>query len=264
MKAGPRPWLAGPLIGVGAAVLTGGLMVAPDRVWPVLLLLSYYLAGLGLAGAFLVALEYATGATWSIGLRRVPEAMTGILPAAAAGIAIVLVGGSSLFPWGDGHEPLHGFKAVWLARPFVLARAAVYMSVWLLLARALVRTSRRQDFDGDVSHTIANRRLSAIFIVTFAVTFWLASADWIMALDPHWYSTMFGLYNFAGLFLSGLAAVTLISLLLNRAGVLQEAPSISQRHDLGKLLFGFSTFWMYIWFSQYMLIWYAIVPEETH
>jgi hypothetical protein len=248
---------------LGGLALACGWLFAPDRTWPALLVVSLYLIGLGLAGAFLVALEYVTGATWSIALRRVPEAMTAGLPAGAIGLALVLVFGSSIYPWATDPAALHGLKATWLARPFVLARAAVYLGVWLVLARALVRTSRRQDVDGAVVHTLRNRRLSAIFIVVFAVTLWLASMDWVMALDAHWYSTMFGLYNFAGLFLAGLAATALLTVLLERAGLLREAILPSHRHDLGKLLFAFSTFWMYIWFSQYMLIWYANLPEET-
>jgi hypothetical protein len=248
---------------VGALSLAGGLAFAPERVWPSLLLLSVYLLGLGLAGAFFIALEYVTGATWSIAFRRVPEAMTSLLPVGAAGIALVLLGGTSLYPWSSNPESLHGFKATWLARPFVLLRAAVYLSLWLALASALVRASRHQDKDGDFAHTIRNRKLSAVFMMVFGVTFWLASMDWIMTLDAHWYSTMFGLYNFAGMFLAGLAAMTLLTVVLQNTGLLRDAPSTAHRHDLGKLLFAFSTFWMYIWFAQYMLIWYANLPEEA-
>jgi hypothetical protein len=189
--------------------------------------------------------------------------MTALLPIGAAGMALVLVGGASIYPWAANPEALHGMKATWLARPFVLTRAAVYLGLWLVLAMALVRTSRRQDGDGALVHTLKNRRLSALFIVVFAVTLWLASMDWIMALDAHWYSTMFGLYNFAGLFLAGLAAMALLAIRLERSGLLRGTVSADHRHDLGKLLFAFSTFWMYIWFSQYMLIWYANLPEET-
>jgi len=95
------------------------------------------------------------------------------------------------------------------------------------------------------------------------VTLTLASFDWIMSLEPGWYSTIFAVYNFAGLFLAGLAATIVIAVWLGRAGPLQEVLNDEHLHDLGKLLFAFSTFWMYIWFSQYMLIWYANIPEET-
>jgi hypothetical protein len=160
-------------------------------------------------------------------------------------------------------ELLEGFQRIWLARPFFLARSVVYFAAWMLLARAIVRCSRAQDHDGDLAHTRRNVRLSLAFILVFAVTFWLASFDWIMSLEPQWASTIFGVYNFAGLFSGGLAMLILLVIWLRRKGPLRDFVNEEHLHDLGKLLFGFSTFWMYIWFSQYMLIWYANIPEEA-
>ncbi len=154
------------------------------------------------------------------------------------------------------------FRQLWLSLPFFRGRTLAYVVIWTLFAWAILSASRRQDADGDFSHTRTNVRLSAAFIIVFAVTFWLASYDWVMSLEPDWYSTIFGVYNFAGLFVSGLAMITLLLLSL-RKGPLEDVVSRQHLHDLGKLLFAFSTFWMYLWFSQYMLIWYANVPEET-
>jgi hypothetical protein len=128
---------------------------------------------------------------------------------------------------------------------------------------AIVRTSRRQDTDGDVSHTRKNIRLSAGFLAVFAISFSFAGVDWFMSLEPHWYSTIFGVYHFAGLILGGLAMITILAIWLERRGPLRGILTKEHLHDLGKLLFAFSTFWMYIWFCQYMLIWYANIPEET-
>jgi hypothetical protein len=139
----------------------------------------------------------------------------------------------------------------------------VYCVIWVVFAIEIRRRSQRQDRDGDSRWTRANARLSAAFLVIFGVTFTLASADWMMSLEPLWYSTIFGLYNFAGLFLSGLAALAIVALWLERRGPLQNVLNDDHLHDLGKLLFAFSIFWMYIWFSQYMLIWYTNIPEET-
>ena len=133
----------------------------------------------------------------------------------------------------------------------------------MLLSWAIVRQSRQQDVDGKIRRTLLNRRLSALFIAVFGVTFWLASFDWIMSLEPHWYSSLFAIYNFAGLFLGGLAAITILVVWLRRLGPFRSTLNESHLHDLGKLVFAFSTFWMYIWFCQYMLIWYANIPEET-
>ena len=247
----------------GVTLLAGGI-AAPQRAWVSLLLASYFLTCLGLAGIFFVALQYACGAGWSVSFRRIPEAMSGVLPFAAAGIGAVLLFRPSLYPWtGQLAEPLEGFKGIWLNRPFFLGRATVYFALWILLARALVRNSRAQDRDGDLSHTRRNVRLSMVFILVFAVTFWLASFDWIMSLEPQWSSTIFGVYNFAGLFSAGLAMLILLAIWLRRKGPLRDFVNEEHLHDLGKLLFAFSTFWMYIWFSQYMLIWYANIPEET-
>jgi hypothetical protein len=252
---------------LGALTLVAGALFVPERVWPNLLLASYFIIGMGLAGAFFVALQYVSGAGWSTALRRIPESMSMLLPVGAIGLALVIFFRPSLYPWtgasGAEVEALHGFKRLWLNLPFFIGRSAVYLLAWSLLALAIVRTSRRQDEDGDPSHTRRNERLSAVFLVVFGATFWLASYDWIMSLEPHWYSTIFGIYNFAGLFLGGLAAIIVLAVWLERLGALRHILTQDHLHDLGRLLFAFSTFWAYIWFSQYMLIWYANFPEET-
>jgi hypothetical protein len=256
----------GLLLGIGGLTLIAGIIWAPNRIWPNLLLVSYFLVCLGLAGIFFVALQYASGASWSVSLRRVPEAMSAILPYGALGLALVFVFRFSLYPWTGatiGHEPLAWFKQVWLNLPFFLGRSAIYLLLWIVFTLAIIHTSRRQDRDGDLRHTFKNRKLSVAFLVVFSITFWLASYDWIMSLEPGWYSTIFGVYNFAGLFSGGLAALILLVLWLRSAGPLRDFINEEHLHDLGKLLFAFCTFWMYIWFSQYMLIWYAGIPEET-
>jgi len=257
---------------LGAAIAVAGGLVAPERAWAGLLVAALHVLGLGLGGLFFVAIGYATGATWSVALRRVPEALTALIPLGGAAVAAVLLLHPALYPWASGATHLDGpalaFKAAWLSRPFFLLRAAVYIALWLAFARAIVSTSLRQDADGDAALTARNVRLSIGFLVCFALTVWLASYDWIMSLEPHWYSTIFGVYNFAGLFSSGLAGIIVLVVALQRLGPRQVGPlhgvvTDEHLHDLGKLLFGFSTFWMYIHFSQYMLIWYANIPEET-
>ncbi len=255
------------LAAAGVITVLLGVFLAPQRAWPALLLGSYALIGLGLAGLFFVALQYVAGATWSVALRRVPEAMTAALPAGALGLAAVLLGQPTLYAWfrnpWPAAEGFLGFKRVWLSEPFFLARSAVYVLVWMGFAYALVRNSRRQDSTGSFDLTRRNNRLAAIFIVLFALTFWLASYDWIMSLEPTWYSTIFGVYNFAGLFTSGLAVIAILVVWLQKSAALEHTFTENHLGDLGTLLLAFSTFWAYIWFSQYMLIWYANLPEET-
>ncbi len=250
------------LAGVGALTLLLGAIFTPQRIALDFLLVNYFLIGLGLAGLTFVAIQYVSGAGWSVALRRVPEAMASTLPFGAIGIVGLVVLRPSIYPWAFTGERMPLFRQVWLSLPFFRGRAVAYVLLWSLFAWALLRGSRRQDEDGDFSHTRTNVRLSAAFLVIFAITFWLASYDWVMSLEPDWYSTIFGVYNFAGLFVSGLAMITLLLLWL-RNGPLKDVISRQHLHDLGKLLFAFSTFWMYLWFSQYMLIWYANVPEET-
>jgi hypothetical protein len=255
------------LIAVGGVTFLAGVFQAPQRVWPDLLMASFFLLGLSLAGTFFVALQYITGAGWSVAFRRIPEAMAALLPMGAVGLGVVLLLHPRLYPWvgtsAVGGEPFRGFKQVWLSLPFFLARSAIYLASWIAFTLAIVRTSRRQDQDGDPSHTHRNVRLSAGFLVVFGVTFTLASFDWIMSLEPRWYSTIFGIYNFAGMFPGGLAALILLLIWVQRLAPAQVVVTDGHLHDLGKLLFAFSTFWAYIWFCQYMLIWYANIPEET-
>ena len=251
-------------VALGALTLVAGIFLAPERIWPNFLLVTYYLLGVGLAGLLFVALLYVTNGAWGVALRRVPEAMTVAIPFAAIGLGILFLFRPSLYPWTQvSAQPVPAFRHAWLSLPLFDFRAAAYLLLWIAFARMIVRASRQQDEDGDLAHTRSNVGRSAIFLVVFGVSFWLASYDWIMSIEPNWSSTIFGIYNFAGLFSSGVAAIIVLAVYLERLGPLHNVLTEDHLHDLGKLLFSFSTFWMYIWFSQYMLIWYADIPEET-
>jgi hypothetical protein len=256
------------LTATGAVAAIAGAAIEPHRMWANWLLVSYYALTLALGGLCFVAIHYASGATWAVAVRRVPEALAGVVPFAALGMAVVLIARPELYPWTAGDfGPAAGgtltFKRAWLDWPFFLARAVIYATLWTVFALAILHQSRRQDHGEDGGRSMTNRRLSGAFLAIFGVTFSLASFDWIMSLEPGWYSTIFGVYQFAGLFLSALAAVVLLALWLERIGPLAGVLHDDHLHDLGKLVFAFSTFWAYIWFSQYMLIWYANIPEET-
>jgi len=254
---------------VGAVTAVVGVSAAPERLWASWLLVSYGIVGVGLAGLCFVAIHYTTGASWSVAVRRVAEALAATLLLGLVLLAVVLLQRPQLYSWmnsgslGSPADAALAFKRFWLSRPFFLARAAAYAAIWMLFALAIRWCSRRQDRDGDPRWTRTNVRLSAAFLVVFAVSFTLASVDWVMSLEPLWFSTIFGVYNFAGLFQSGLAAIILVALWLERRGPLRNVLNDEHLHDLGKLLFAFSVFWVYIWFSQYMLIWYTNIPEET-
>lgn len=250
-----------------SAILLLGLWRAPERAWLALLMGSFALVCFGLSGIFFVALQYAAGARWSIPLRRVGEALSTTLPFGGAGILAVLLFHPSVYPW-YGHafessEGWMGFRQAWLSYPFFLGRAVVFLTLWLLFAGIIRRNSQRQDGENGMTLTRRNTRLSVAFMVVFGITFWLAATDWIMSLEPNWGSTIFGIYQFAGMFVSGLALISLLTLYLRAASPLRQGVRDSQLLDLGRMIVAFATFWGYIWFSQFMLIWYANLSEET-
>ena len=249
-----------------AIITIAGLVYVPERGWANLLLANQYLMGLALAGTVFIALLYVSNAGWATGIRRVPEAMTAVLPVAGISLVILLFGLHSLYEWSHEsayQDPILRTKLGWLNTTFFSARSIFYFLIWSAFAFALVRNSHKQDTTKDISLTAKNKAISAAFLVVFGLTFTLASMDWVMSLEPHWYSTIFGIYNFSGMLLNGLATMTVIVILLRRWGAFQRIVTDSTLHDLGKLVFAFSTFWMYIWFSQYILIWYANFPEEV-
>jgi hypothetical protein len=250
---------------MGGVAFVLGLFVSPQCTWANVLLLGYYLAGLGLGGLLIMALHYVTGARWSTPLLRVSEAWVAVLPAAALGILTVLLFRPSLYSWTQATDqvPDSPLAHLWLSRSFFLLRATLYLTVWLAFAVVMVRSSRRQDDVGDNAPPSGNRLLSAGFLVAFGLTCWLAGSDWILSLEPRWFSTIFAVYQFAGILLTSLAAVTLLALWLRRQGSLAGVLGEDHFHDLATLLFGFSCFWMYIWFCQYLLIWFTNQPEEA-
>ncbi|MCC6125304.1 MAG: hypothetical protein IT426_10105 [Pirellulales bacterium] len=252
-----------------ASALLGGLALAlggvlqPQRLWPNLLLLGFLAVGFGLGGLLQIAFRDLTGARWSDGFRCVREALGATLPWTAPILAAILIAGVASYPWyrpGMLAEETDWFKRGWLEPEFFTVRAISYLAIWMIFALAMVRASRREAAPG--GPTRAGVRLSAAFLVVFSLTFWLAGTDWIMSLEPHWCSTAFAVYNFGGILSSSLAAITLAAVWLQR-GPLKNAVTREHLRDLGTLLLGFSCFWMYIWFCQYMLIWYTNVPEEA-
>ena len=261
----PTPW---PQAGLGifalaALAAVAGVLRSPLRAWSNLLLCEVYILCLALAGALFISIQHVSGAGWSAVLRRVPEAMMAALPVAAVLLLPLFLGRRVLYPESALHEGADPARTAFASLPFVAVRTAAALAAWVLLARALRRASLRQD---EARGALDHRRLvrySAAFLVVFAVTLSMAGVDWLMALDPDWSSTVFAVYVFAGLMVSGIAALTLIVIVLQRSGHLRGIVGAAHLHDLGKLLLTFTTFWAYIWLSQYLLIWYGDLPEEV-
>lgn len=255
-----------PLTILAAITLAAGSATAPDRVWSNLLIVGFYLATLGLGGALFMALAYVSNAGWNVGFRRIPEAMAVLLAPAGLALLAILAVRREQYGWhphGEGDVGTFWFKELWATPSFWMIRAVIYVALWIVFSRLLVMVSRRQDQTGSVGLTVLNKRLSAVFLIVYAITFSLASCDWLMLLEPMWFSTIWGVYNFAGMVQATLATMILLAIVLRNRGPLRGAFTDDHLHDLGKLLLGFSCFWMYIWFSQYMLIWYTNIPEET-
>jgi len=253
-------------VALGAGTLAVGLWHAPQQTWATFLLVNLYLLGLGLGGLAWLSLHYLTGARWSESLTGIPRAMSMVLPLPAIGLLAVLLCRPSLYAWtsaGFTEELSSPLRHLWLNRPFFLLRAVIYLGLWVAFAASFLKISRRDELAGEATVPRQRVGLSGAFLVVFGITLWLASHDWIMSLEPEWTSTMFGVYNFAGLFLSSLAATTLLVVWLSSCSGSTLQVTKSQLHDLGTLLFAFSSFWMYLWFCQYWLIWYVNIPEET-
>lgn len=252
---------------VGILTFGFGLMNNPERVWHSYLVSFFYFTSISMFGLFFVSIQHVTNAGWSVNIRRVMEAFTAFLPFTILGVALLLVGADALYPWMDpdkaASDPLIHKKVAYLNQGFFTVRTFVFVIMWVGFAWKMVSNSLKQDETGDHKLTMANVKLSVIFLVMFALTYSLFSVDLMMSIDPHWFSTIFGVYAFAGLFQAGLAMLIIFLINLIASGHLKDIVRVDHIHDLGKFLFGFTVFWAYIAFSQYLLIWYANLPEET-
>lgn len=253
---------------VGLGGLAAGIMANAERGWTSLLLNHFFFMSLCLGGLFIAAIQYATSAMWSAPVRRLAESFSAYLPVVLIGfLAIAFAGVPHLFSWAHP-EHVKGdlileHKASYLNVTFFVVRNLVAIGLWFFFRAKLVGNSVAQDKDGDVVHTNRNKILAPAFLVVFALSFTMSSIDLLMSLDPHWFSTMFGVYTFAGLFTSSLATMTIFTIVLRRNGMLKDIVNDNHLHDCGKFMFAFTIFWAYIAFSQFMLIWYANLPEET-
>jgi len=227
---------------------------------------SFFLA-ISLGGLFFVLLQHCTRAGWSVVVRRVAEAVAANIWLMAVLAIPVILGMDHLYHWTDTaaatHDPLLAGKIGFLNPGFFVIRLIVYFLVWGLMASFLHRTSVAQDSSGDPALTLRMERLSAPGMVLFALSINFAAFDLLMSLDPHWFSTIFGVYYFSVSVVAFLAVMPKVLYALQFRGILTNAITVEHYHDFGKLLFGFVVFWAYIAFSQYMLIWYGNLPEET-
>lgn len=222
----------------------------------------------------LVSLHHLTHAVWSVVVRRAAEMLAELIGLTALLFLPILAfladfNRFHLFPWTSAafmaESPGLSEKEIYLNVPFFIFRAALYFIIWIVFARVFIGESLRQDArEGAEAGLLRLRRLSGPFVILFAFTVSFAGFDWLMSLEPRWFSTIFGVYVFAGMALAAMAAVTLTSLWFEKTGRLgQTGLNAAHRYTLGVVIFSFACFWAYIAFSQYMLIWYANTPEES-
>jgi hypothetical protein len=219
-----------------------------------------------MGGLFWVLVHHAVDAEWSVVVRRQLENIAGLLPVMAALFVPLIFVAPKLWYWmtyPEGKDPILDEKAAYLNEPFFWIRAVFYFVFFTAAAILLKKFSVKQDASGSPKYTVWNRRLTFASLPLFAVALTFAAVDWLMGLDFHWFSTMWGVYIFAGSALSSMAVLILLVTALRSVGYLQNVITVEHYHIMGKLLFAFTVFWAYISFSQYMLIWYANIPEET-
>ena len=267
------------LVGVAALI---GLATGNMRGFWYAYLYGFIVAlSLAIGSLFFVGIQHLTRAGWSVVVRRLAEIGAQLVkPLAVAFLPIwltVLFGSVVLYPWVDPAEAIaeghlaagteelvtSGFKGLWLTPTFWLVRAAVYFAVWIGVATLFLSKSRRQDETGDPQITLKLEKYSAVCLILLALTATFAAVDWIMSLAPTWYSTIYGVYFFAASTVCFYATASIVSIILWKRGLFKGVTTVEHFHDLGKLLFGFNCFWSYIAFSQYLLIWYANIPEEV-
>lgn len=216
---------------------------------------------------FFSFLHHLTGADWSIVLRRILETVMTSIPIMAVLFIPVLLGMFDLYHWSHADvvaaDPILLKKSPYLNPVFFSIRAVLYFTIWFFLTRGLYKTSLAQDEGADAKQIEKMKRISAPGMILFAFTITFASFDWLMSLEAHWYSTIYGVYIFGGSLLAILSFMVIFGLALRKKGVLADTITVEHYHDIGKFLFAFIIFWGYIGFSQYFLIWYANIPEET-
>ena len=267
------------LMAVGIISIAASFVTHNHQAWSNLLHNSFYFMTIALAGTFFLALQYASEAGWSVVLKRILEAMGQFLPFGALLMLIVFFGnyiaahngGHYLYHWlhaelydpaSAEYDKIIAGKSGYLNLPFFVIRMLTYFAIWIGFNHLLRKYSLKEDIEGGTENYFKAKRYSIIFLVLFAVTSSTSAWDFIMSIDTHWYSTLFGWYTFAGMFISGLAVMNFILAYLVKKG---KMPWITESHlhDAGTYMFAFSIFWTYLWFAQFMLIWYANIPEEV-
>jgi hypothetical protein len=261
------------IVGVGA--LSGAVLLGMNdlaKLQRAYLVAFMYILSVALGALWFVTIQHLTNAKWSVVVRRAAEILASnmwVVAVLSLGVVVpMLLGSTDLYVWLDHarveqDHVLH-HKSAYLNIQFFTVRWLLYFGFWIWLARRFLRLSVQQDRDGGSEISTTLRRISAPSMIVFALTLTFCAIDLVMSLDALWFSTMFGVYYFAGCVLAGYCTLGLFLMWIQSKGRLTTAVNSEHYHDIGKMMFAFTIFWAYIAFSQFMLIWYADVPEETH
>jgi hypothetical protein len=255
------------LFGVGLVLGVGGHFLDQHRAILNYLVAYMFILSIGIGSLLLIALEYVGGADWSVPIRRIVEFLASIIIFLPILILPLLFSINDIFHWAHkdvvaADVVLKG-KSPYLNETFFIIRVIAVLAIWVLFYLLITRNSNAQDKTRDQSLTKKNIILSAIFIPFFAITITITAVDWLMSLEPHWFSTIFGVYFFASSVVASLAAITVFVVFLKERGYMHPKLVDDHLFSLGALQFAFINFWAYIAFSQYLLIWYANLPEEN-
>ncbi|RKN79511.1 quinol:cytochrome C oxidoreductase [Ulvibacterium marinum] len=241
-----------------------------NKPWAALYVAAFFFFMIALGTLAFYAVQRASQAGWSPLLFRVMEGISAYLVPGGIIVFVILVLSvmhmNHLFVWMDAdvvaHDKLLQGKAGYLDPVFFLIRAAIFLGGWILYREYSRKLSIKQDESNDNSSFKLNFKISAAFLVFYLISESMMSWDWIMSVDPHWFSTLFGWYVFASMFVSGITVIAMVTIYLKSKNYLPDVND-SHIHDLAKFMFGISIFWTYLWFSQFMLIWYSNIPEEV-
>jgi len=247
------------------------------RIFANLLIAGYFFLMVSLCALFWYAVQYVANAGWSSAIKRIPEAMFTFIPVPFAVLLLtVIIAKNDIYHWAH-YEHLHlaagqpGYDAVldgksgFLNSKMFFGMPTILVTIWYLLSRKLRSISLAEDSapKGDISNHKKSFRLSATFAVIFGFTISFIAWFFIMSVDAHWYSTIFGVYNFITHWVTAITIIALFVIYLKKLGYLHLVTN-EHLHDVGKFMFAFTIFWAYIWLSQYLLIWYAQIPEEMY
>jgi len=262
----PLKITSGILIALGLAAFIAGFIRDPVRTWANYLLNNYYFLMLALGAAFFIALQNISQAGWSAAFKRVGEAMSGYIPVAAVFFLLIIFGMHSLYEWSHAdavaHDGLIAHKSPYLNVPFFYIRMVLFFGLWILMIWLIRKASLMEDLEGGSKGFERSEHLSKIFIFIMALTVSLSAVDWVMSIDVHWFSALFALKNFVASFYHGTAILVLIVLILHSRGHFGFLNGY-HLHDFARYIFMLAIVWGYFWFSQFMLIWYGNIPEET-